>query len=121
MQPAELAALRADLTHTRPDVVWVGLGSPKQEKFMAAHWRDFDAGVLIGVGAAFDFHSGRIRQAPRWIQRSGFEWLFRLGTEPRRLGPRYLKTNPGFAARVVAQKLGLKRYPIDDAANTGTR
>ena len=60
---------------------------------MAAHWRSLEAGVLIGVGAAFDFHAGRVRQAPRWIQRSGFEWLFRLATEPRRLGPRYLKTN----------------------------
>ena len=69
-------------------------------------------GVMIGVGAAFDFHSGRVRQAPRWIQRSGFEWLFRLGTEPRRLGPRYLKTNPLFALRVLAQRLGLKEYPI---------
>jgi N-acetylglucosaminyldiphosphoundecaprenol N-acetyl-beta-D-mannosaminyltransferase len=109
----EVAALRADVARARPDVIWVGLGTPKQERFMAAHWQTLDAGVLIGVGAAFDFHSGRVRQAPRWIQRSGFEWLFRLCTEPRRLGPRYLTTNPLFAMRVLAQRSGLKRYPLD--------
>jgi N-acetylglucosaminyldiphosphoundecaprenol N-acetyl-beta-D-mannosaminyltransferase len=109
----ETAAFRADIARTQPDVIWVGLSSPKQEKFMARHWRDLDAGVMIGVGAAFDFHSGRVRQAPRWIQRSGFEWLFRLCTEPRRLGPRYLKTNPLFVLRVIAQKSGLKKYPLD--------
>jgi N-acetylglucosaminyldiphosphoundecaprenol N-acetyl-beta-D-mannosaminyltransferase len=115
----ERAALRHDIAATRPDVVWVGLSSPKQEKFMDRHWRDLDAGVMIGVGAAFDFHSGRVRQAPRWIQRSGFEWLFRLCTEPRRLGPRYLKTNPLFVLRVVAQRTGLKRYPITPGAGQG--
>lgn len=109
----ETAALRADVARTRPDFIWVGLSTPKQERFMAAHWQTLDAGVLIGVGAAFDFHSGRVRQAPRWIQRSGFEWLFRLCTEPQRLGPRYLKTNPLFALRVLAQMSGLKKYPLD--------
>ena len=109
----ELAALRAEIARARPDVIWIGLGTPKQEKFMAAHWRDFDAGVLIGVGAAFDFHSGRVPQAPRWMQRSGLEWLFRLGTEPRRLGWRYLTTNPLFVLRVLAQKCGLKKYPLN--------
>jgi N-acetylglucosaminyldiphosphoundecaprenol N-acetyl-beta-D-mannosaminyltransferase len=95
--------------------MWIGLGTPKQEQFMARHWQDLDAGVLIGVGAAFDFHSGRVRQAPRWIQGSGLEWLFRLCTEPRRLGPRYLKTNPLFVARVLAQRLGLRKYEINQA------
>lgn len=110
---AETEALRADIARTRPDIVWVGLGTPKQERFMAQHWRELDAGVLIGVGAAFDFHSGRVRQAPRWMQRSGLEWLFRLATEPRRLGPRYVITNPLFALRVIAQALGLRQYPIE--------
>ncbi len=113
LDATETTALQADVARTRPDVIWVGLSSPKQEKFMARHWRALDAGVLIGVGAAFDFHSGRVRQAPRWIQRSGFEWLFRLGTEPRRLGPRYLKTNPLFALRVLAQKTRLRDYPVE--------
>ena len=109
----EFTALRADVARARPDVIWVGLGTPKQEHFMAEHWQTLDAGVLIGVGAAFDFHSGRVRQAPRWIQRSGFEWLFRLCTEPRRLGRRYLATTPLFALRVLAQMSGLKKYPLD--------
>lgn len=110
----ETAALRAEVSRTRPDVIWVGLGTPKQERFMARHAHELDAGVLIGVGAAFDFHSGRVRQAPRWIQRGGFEWLFRLCTEPRRLGKRYLTTTPLFAARALAQKLGLKSYPLGE-------
>ena len=82
---------------------------------MADHWRTLDAGLLIGVGAAFDFHSGRVRQAPRWMQRSGLEWCFRLCTEPRRLGPRYLSTNPLFVLRILAQHMGLKKYPIEIA------
>jgi N-acetylglucosaminyldiphosphoundecaprenol N-acetyl-beta-D-mannosaminyltransferase len=113
LNPEETDALKREVAQTRPDVIWVGLGTPKQERFMARFAAELDAGVLIGVGAAFDFHSGRVRQAPRWIQRSGFEWLFRLATEPRRLGPRYLKTNPLFALRVAAQRLGLKKYPVE--------
>lgn len=109
----ELTALHADVARTRPDVIWIGLSTPKQERFMAAHAKSLATGLLIGVGAAFDFHSGRVRQAPRWIQRSGFEWLFRLCMEPRRLGPRYLKTNPLFLLRIVAQLTGLKKYPIE--------
>lgn len=112
LEPNELAAFRADVARTRPDVIWVGLGTPKQEHFMAEHWQTLDAGALIGVGAAFDFHSGRVRQAPRAIQRSGFEWLFRLCTEPRRLGRRYLVTTPLFALRVLAQLSGVKKYPL---------
>ncbi len=113
LDPGELATWQDEIARLRPDVIWVGLGSPKQERFMAAHGPALDAGVLIGVGAAFDFHSGRVRQAPRWMQRSGLEWLFRLGTEPRRLGPRYLKTNPLFVLQVLAQKTGLATYPLD--------
>jgi N-acetylglucosaminyldiphosphoundecaprenol N-acetyl-beta-D-mannosaminyltransferase len=109
----EEAQLRADIAVKNPDVLWIGLGTPKQERFMAEHWRSLDAGLLIGVGAAFDFHSGRVRQAPRWMQRSGFEWFFRLCTEPRRLGPRYLLNNPLFIVRTIAQLSGLRRYPLD--------
>lgn len=112
LNATERATLRDRIAAVRPDVIWVGLGTPKQERFMARHWRELDAGVLIGVGAAFDFHSGRVRQAPRWLQRSGFEWAFRLGTEPRRLGPRYLKTNPVFLLRVLAQKFGRHSHPL---------
>ena len=108
----EIAAFRAEVHRTRPDVIWVGLGTPKQERFMAEQWRDLDAGVLIGVGAAFDFHSGRVRQAPTWIRGSGFEWLFRFCMEPRRLGWRYLRTNPLFIAHMLAQKMGSGAYEL---------
>lgn len=113
LDATESAALQAEVRRVQPDVVWVGLSTPKQERFMAEYWEKLDAGVLLGVGAAFDFHTGRVRQAPRWIQRSGFEWLFRLCMEPRRLGPRYLKTNPSFILRIAAQRLGLRDYPLE--------
>jgi N-acetylglucosaminyldiphosphoundecaprenol N-acetyl-beta-D-mannosaminyltransferase len=106
---AELSAWRAEIARLRPDVIWVGLGTPKQERFMAEQWQTLDAGVLIGVGAAFDFHSGRVPQAPRWMQRTGLEWLFRLATEPRRLAGRYLVNNPAFVLAVLAEKTGLRR------------
>lgn len=114
LNPEEAAALRADVAAQRPDVIWIGLSTPKQEKFMAEYAPLLDAGLLIGVGAAFDFLSGRVPQAPRWMQRSGLEWLFRLGTEPRRLWKRYLVHNPMFVLRTLAQLTGLKRYPMDD-------
>jgi N-acetylglucosaminyldiphosphoundecaprenol N-acetyl-beta-D-mannosaminyltransferase len=113
LDATEAAALDSAIDRTRPDVVWVGLGTPKQERFMAEFAPTLNAGVLIGVGAAFDFHSGRVRQAPRWMQRSGLEWFFRLCTEPRRLAPRYLRSNPLFVLRAIAQFTGLRRYPLD--------
>lgn len=94
------------------DIVWVGLGTPKQDHWMAAHVGRIRAPVLIGVGAAFDFHTGRKKQAPRWMQRSGLEWFFRLISEPRRLWRRYLINNPLFMILVLGQVLGLKRYTL---------
>lgn len=108
----ELAALQRQVAAARPDVLWVGLSTPKQEQFMAATWDRLEAGVLVGVGAAFDFHSGRVPQAPRWMQRGGLEWLHRLATEPRRLWRRYLVHNPLFVIRTLAQLAGLRRYPL---------
>lgn len=84
---------------------------------MAEFAPQLDAGVLIGVGAAFDFLSGRRPQAPRWMQRSGLEWLFRLGTEPRRLWKRYLVHNPKFVIRTLLQLTKIKTYPIEPAAD----
>ncbi len=95
-----------------PSIVWVGLSTPKQEKFMAEYLPKLNTVLLFGVGAAFDFYTGQIRQAPRWIQRSGFEWLFRLIQEPGRLWKRYLKYNPIFIIRFIAQTMRLKKYPI---------
>jgi len=101
-----------EINAARPDVVWVGIGSPKQELWMARMRALLDAPVLIGVGAAFDFHSGTVRQAPPWMQRIGLEWLFRLVSDPRRLWRRYLVDNPWFIWAVALQRLGLKRYEI---------
>ncbi len=101
------------INKTNPDIVWVGLSTPKQERWMEGHVHRLTAPVLIGVGAAFDFHSGRKKQAPRWMQRGGLEWLFRLATEPRRLGCRYLVNNPLFVLLVLQQVLGLRHYPND--------
>lgn len=97
------------INQTLPDIVWVGLSTPKQERWMAAHIGRVNASVLVGVGAAFDFHAGMKRQAPNWMQGSGLEWLFRLATEPKRLAGRYLKNNPKFLLLITAQLLGLKR------------
>jgi len=85
-------------------IVFVGTGCPKQEKWMAAHRGRIPA-VMIGVGAAFDFHSGRVKQAPRWMQNAGLEWLFRMMVEPRRLWKRYARNNPRFAALLLMQLL----------------
>jgi len=111
---AEEADLGARVRAARPDIFWVGLSTPKQEKFMAQHWRGLDATLFVGVGAAFDFHAGRVRQAPRWMQRSGLEWLFRLGCEPRRLWKRYLKNNPLFILRATLQLSGLRKYRLEN-------
>jgi N-acetylglucosaminyldiphosphoundecaprenol N-acetyl-beta-D-mannosaminyltransferase len=103
----------ANIDAARPDIVWVGVSSPKQERWMACMRSRLRAPVLIGVGAAFDFHTGSVRQAPRWMQRSGLEWLFRLVQEPRRLWRRYLIDNPWFLLELARQKLGLARFPME--------
>jgi N-acetylglucosaminyldiphosphoundecaprenol N-acetyl-beta-D-mannosaminyltransferase len=109
----EADALEKRIHAAQPNFFWVGLSTPKQEAFMAEYSPRLRVPVMLGVGAAFDFLSGRIAQAPRWIQRSGFEWVWRLGAEPRRLGPRYFKNNPLFLLRIFAQLTGLKKYPAD--------
>jgi N-acetylglucosaminyldiphosphoundecaprenol N-acetyl-beta-D-mannosaminyltransferase len=86
-----------------PDVIWVGIGAPRQELWMARMRPRVEAPVLAGVGAAFDFIAGRKRQAPAWMQRSGLEWLFRLSQDPLRLAPRYLRYNPAFVAAFARQ------------------
>jgi N-acetylglucosaminyldiphosphoundecaprenol N-acetyl-beta-D-mannosaminyltransferase len=98
------------INEANADIVWVGLSSPKQERWMAEHLGKIDAPVMIGIGAAFDFLSGYKPQAPRWMQRSGLEWLFRFLTEPRRLWPRY-RQYPLFIWLVLLQMLGLRKYP----------
>ena len=113
LNATEEAELIRAVGELKPDIIWVGLSTPKQEKFMAQYWQKLDATLMFGVGAAFDFHAGRVRQAPRWMQRSGLEWLFRLCCEPKRLWKRYLKNNPVFAWKIFCQFAGLKKYPLD--------
>jgi N-acetylglucosaminyldiphosphoundecaprenol N-acetyl-beta-D-mannosaminyltransferase len=103
LSPAEEDAVVADINRAAPDVVWVGIGVPKQEKWMARLRERLDAPVLVGVGAAFDFHAGLIPQAPAWMQRAGLEWAFRLAQEPRRLWRRYLRYNPRFVTGFARQ------------------
>jgi N-acetylglucosaminyldiphosphoundecaprenol N-acetyl-beta-D-mannosaminyltransferase len=94
------------------DIVWVGLSTPKQERWMATHVGRLEAPVLLGVGAAFDFHAGLKKQAPRWMQHGGLEWLFRLATEPRRLWRRYGVNIPTFLWLCLLQALGLKEFHL---------
>ena len=112
LDASEERELVARISSARPDIIWVGLSTPKQERFMAGYHRRLDAALMIGVGAAFDMHTGRTRQAPRWMQRTGLEWFFRLATEPRRLWRRYLRNNPIFVVRIVQQWLQPARYPL---------
>jgi N-acetylglucosaminyldiphosphoundecaprenol N-acetyl-beta-D-mannosaminyltransferase len=107
----EEKALVGQIRQVQPDILWVGLSTPKQEKFMVEYLPKLEVTLMVGVGAAFDFHSGRIKQAPRWMQRSGLEWFYRLCSEPRRLARRYGRNNPLFVLKFLSQKLGLKKYP----------
>jgi N-acetylglucosaminyldiphosphoundecaprenol N-acetyl-beta-D-mannosaminyltransferase len=86
-----------------PDVIWVGLSTPKQERFMARYASMFDVPLMVGVGAAFDVHTGQVRDAPAWVKRAGMQWLHRITQEPRRLAPRYLENNPQFAWKMSVQ------------------
>ena len=92
-----------EINNSNPDIVWVGLGSPKQDLWMYEHRDRLNAPVLIGVGAAFDFLAGTKPQAPRWIRDNGFEWLFRLITEPKRLWRRYLVNYPLFVYYLIIE------------------
>lgn len=106
---AEQAEIAHDIDATGADVVWVGIGVPKQEKWMATMRPLLRAPVLIGVGAAFDFHSGLVPQAPARMQRLGLEWLFRLIQEPRRLWRRYAVYNPRFVVGFARQWIRHRR------------
>jgi N-acetylglucosaminyldiphosphoundecaprenol N-acetyl-beta-D-mannosaminyltransferase len=99
----EQDAVVEEINRARADVVWVGIGVPKQEKWMALMRPRLEAPVLIGVGAAFDFHAGLVPQAPTWLQEAGLEWAYRLAHEPRRLWRRYLRYNPRFVAAFARQ------------------
>ena len=121
LDDAEEAGLVASIQQARPHFLWVGLSTPKQERFMHGLLsdypeltKDWDHGlVMLGVGAAFDFHAGLVKQAPRWIQRSGLEWLFRTCMEPRRLWKRYAVNNTTFILAIVRQMTGISKFPME--------
>ena len=92
----------------RPQVMWVGLSTPRQERFMAQYVHQLEVPLLVGVGAAFDFHTGRLRDCPRWVKRAGLQWLHRMAQEPRRLALRYLRNNPEFVWRIALQLAGAR-------------
>jgi N-acetylglucosaminyldiphosphoundecaprenol N-acetyl-beta-D-mannosaminyltransferase len=104
-------AIVGEMNASGADVIWIGVGAPKQEKWMAAMRDRLDAPVLIGVGAAFDFHAGLVPQAPMWMQSAGLEWSFRLAHEPRRLWRRYARYNPRFVAGFTKQYVRHRMEP----------
>jgi N-acetylglucosaminyldiphosphoundecaprenol N-acetyl-beta-D-mannosaminyltransferase len=93
-----------------PDIIWVGMSTPKQERFMAEYLPRLNTTLMIGVGAAFDFHTGRIKDSPQWVKRSGLQWAHRLIQQPARLWKRYIVNNPMFLVRAGLQLAGVKRY-----------
>ncbi|MGO8792282.1 MAG: WecB/TagA/CpsF family glycosyltransferase [Terriglobia bacterium] len=110
LNPDEERNLFDLLRTSRPDILWVGLSTPKQESWMAEYRERAGVPVLVGVGAAFDFFTGRTRQAPSWMREHGLEWLFRLTTEPKRLWRRYLVYGSKFAWNVALELAGIKRF-----------
>jgi N-acetylglucosaminyldiphosphoundecaprenol N-acetyl-beta-D-mannosaminyltransferase len=107
---AEKENIARAIEAAQPDIVWVGLGSPRQDQWMYDFRNRVTTPVLIGVGAAFDFHAGRLRQAPMWMQECGLEWFYRLVHEPKRLWRRYLVNGPIFVWNVGLEVAGLKKF-----------
>ncbi|HEX9199335.1 MAG TPA: WecB/TagA/CpsF family glycosyltransferase [Acidobacteriaceae bacterium] len=102
----------ATVNRVRPDIIWVGISTPKQEKFMARYLPLLDTTLMFAVGAAFDFHTGRIADCADWIKRAGLQWLDRLIQDPKHLWKRYLRNNPPFVLKIILQLAGLKAYPL---------
>jgi N-acetylglucosaminyldiphosphoundecaprenol N-acetyl-beta-D-mannosaminyltransferase len=96
------------INSAEPDILWVGLGTPKQDVWMLDHREKLNVSVMHGVGAAFDFLTGEVRQAPRWMMNVGLEWLFRLTMEPRRLWKRYTIDNVLFLYYLLLEAIGLR-------------
>jgi N-acetylglucosaminyldiphosphoundecaprenol N-acetyl-beta-D-mannosaminyltransferase len=109
LTPEEDARITAEINRAAPDLLFMGLGCPKQENWMAAH-KDRLKAVMLGVGASFDFYAGNVRESPEWMGNLGLEWLFRLTQEPKRLWRRYLILNPRFMTLAAMQLLGLKKF-----------
>ena len=113
MTAAEEEDLAATLRLLQPDIIWVGLSTPKQEQFMARYLPMLDTKLMIGVGAAFLFHTGAIKDSPQWVKHIGLQWMHRLLQEPSRLWKRYVLNNPLFIVYALLQIIGLKRYTLE--------
>ncbi|MGA9977907.1 MAG: WecB/TagA/CpsF family glycosyltransferase [Candidatus Sulfotelmatobacter sp.] len=111
---SEQRALEAQMEAALPDIVWVGLSTPKQEKFMAENFLRLPCKLMIGVGAAFDIHTGHVKDAPDWIKNAGLQWAHRLCQEPGRLWKRYLINNSGFLLGITMQLSGITAYELPD-------
>jgi N-acetylglucosaminyldiphosphoundecaprenol N-acetyl-beta-D-mannosaminyltransferase len=108
LTPEEELQIQSIINEAKPDVLWVGLSTPKQEGWMHKHREHLNVPVMLGVGAAFDLNSGRLRQAPSWMRENGLEWLFRLMAEPQRLWRRYIINGSGFVWGVFLEVLGIR-------------
>jgi N-acetylglucosaminyldiphosphoundecaprenol N-acetyl-beta-D-mannosaminyltransferase len=113
LNPIEELEFRSLVKEAKPDIIWVGLSTPKQEKFMEQYLHSLDVTLMVGVGAAFDINSGITRDAPAWMKQSGLQWFHRLLQEPRRLARRYLINNPKFLFLISLQFMGFKRFAHD--------
>jgi len=110
LTPEEDAQITSRINQARPDVLWVGLGLPKQERWIFAHRDKLNVPVVVAVGAAFKFVSGKVKRAPHWISESGLEWLWRFVHEPRRCWQRAVVYGPQFAAHALLELSGLRKY-----------
>jgi N-acetylglucosaminyldiphosphoundecaprenol N-acetyl-beta-D-mannosaminyltransferase len=108
----EKTDLQNRLSTVAPDIIWVGLSTPKQELFMYENVHSLNCKVMVGVGAAFDIHTGHLNDAPDWVKNAGLQWLHRLCQEPSRLWRRYLFNNSAFLIRIALQIAGIKRYEL---------
>jgi len=117
---AEEINLMRQVSLSEPDIVWVGLSTPRQERFMSNYLHRLKSKLMIGVGAAFDIHTGKIKDAPSWMKKSGLQWLHRLYQEPSRLWKRYLINNCGFVGKLALQLFRLKNYELEQALEYAT-
>ena len=107
---AQERELTLTISRAKPDIIWVGISTPRQEMFMRRYLPDLDTSLMFGVGAAFDFHTGRIRDCAEWIKRAGLQWLHRLVQDPHHLLWRYARNNPAFIWHIALQLAGLRTY-----------
>ncbi|TVL98268.1 MAG: glycosyltransferase [Candidatus Brocadia sp. WS118] len=114
LNEAEKKDLQERIARLKPNIIWVGLSTPKQELFMYEYLLCLETNLMVGVGAAFDFHTGQIKSAPSWMQKLALEWFYRLLQEPRRLWKRYLINNPLFIWNYTLQLLNLKKFEVKE-------